>query len=117
MEGMNDPRWRKSTKSGSNGGGCVEVGNHPHGVIIRDTQDPRWPDGAPVIKFSTATWRSFTASLERLGRLRRVLHAPQTAPESRSPRTRLARGLRRVSGRLADHGSAAFAGDPSAGSH
>lgn len=64
MEGMNDPRWRKSSYSGSNGGGCVEAGNHLGGVMIRDTQDPRWPDGAPVIAFSADAWASFTASLK-----------------------------------------------------
>jgi hypothetical protein len=64
MEGMNDPRWRKSSYSGSNGGGCLEAGSHPHGVMIRDTQDPRWPDGAPVITFPAGAWRTFTAGLK-----------------------------------------------------
>jgi hypothetical protein len=64
MEGMNDPRWRKSSFSGSNGGGCIEAGNHHNGVMIRDTQDPRWPDSAPVIQFSGGAWASFTASLK-----------------------------------------------------
>ncbi len=61
---MNDARWRKSSYSGSNGGGCVEAGTHPDGVMIRDTQDPWWPAGAPVIEFSTGAWASFTASLK-----------------------------------------------------
>ena len=62
---MNDPRWRKSRYSGSNGGGCVEAGNHhPNGVMIRDTQDPRWPDSAPVIEFNAEAWTRFTASLK-----------------------------------------------------
>ena len=67
MEGMSDPRWRKSTKSGSNGGGCLEAANAPHGVMVRDTQDPRWPDGAPVITFSIAAWRKFAAMVKREG--------------------------------------------------
>jgi Domain of unknown function (DUF397) len=64
MEGMNDPRWRKSSYSGSNGGGCLEAGSHPQGVMIRDTQDPRWPDGSPVITFTADTWKRFTAGLK-----------------------------------------------------
>lgn len=64
MEGMNDPRWRKSSFSGSNGGGCVEAANHPNGVMIRDTQDPRWPDGAPTVAFGADAWRRFTATIK-----------------------------------------------------
>jgi hypothetical protein len=64
MEGMNDPRWRKSSYSGSNGGGCVEAGNHPNGVIIRDTRHPRWPDSAPVIEFSAEAWAKFTSTIK-----------------------------------------------------
>ena len=63
MEGMNDPRWRKASYSGSNGGGCVEAGNHPRGVMVRDTQDPQWPDSAPVIEFTAEAWRAFTDAL------------------------------------------------------
>ncbi len=64
MEGMNDPRWRKSSYSGSNGGGCIETGNHPGRVLVRDTQDPRWPDSAPVIEFSAQAWRKFADGLK-----------------------------------------------------
>jgi hypothetical protein len=60
---MNEPRWRKSSYSGSNGGGCVEAGNRPDGVMVRDTQDPRWPDNAPVLAFSADAWERFTASI------------------------------------------------------
>lgn len=64
MDGMSDPRWRKSSYSGSNGGGCVEAGNHPRGVMIRDTQDPHWPDRAPVITFSMDAWRAFITNIK-----------------------------------------------------
>lgn len=63
MEGMNDPHWRKSTYSGSNGGGCVEAGNLPNGIMIRDTQHPRWPDSGPVIAFSADAWSAFLGTL------------------------------------------------------
>jgi hypothetical protein len=64
MEGVTDPRWRKSSYSGSNGGGCLEAADHPHGVMIRDTQDPRWPNGAPVIAFSAKAWARFVQGLK-----------------------------------------------------
>jgi hypothetical protein len=64
MEGMSDPRWRKSSYSGSNGGGCLEAASQPHGVMIRDTQDPRWPGSAPVITFNAKAWERFTGGLK-----------------------------------------------------
>jgi hypothetical protein len=52
--------WRKSSYSGSNGGGCVEVAdNLPGFVAVRDSKDP---DG-PALPFSPADWRAFTAAL------------------------------------------------------
>ncbi|MGH3275359.1 MAG: DUF397 domain-containing protein [Streptosporangiaceae bacterium] len=54
--------WHKSTYSGSNGGGCVEVaGNLPGLVAVRDSKDP---DG-PALTFAPADWRTFTACLKR----------------------------------------------------
>ncbi|MEU4335036.1 DUF397 domain-containing protein [Micromonospora lupini] len=51
-------RWRKSTKSGGNGGDCVEVAdNLPGVVLVRDTKDR---DGA-TLTFSPQSWRSFVA--------------------------------------------------------
>jgi Domain of unknown function (DUF397) len=52
--------WRKSSKSGSNGGACVEVArNLPHIVAVRDSKDP---DG-PKLTFTPETWENFTASV------------------------------------------------------
>jgi hypothetical protein len=49
--------WRKSTRSGSNGGNCVEVAdNLPDVVAVRDSKDP-----GPVLVFDAATWRDFVA--------------------------------------------------------
>jgi hypothetical protein len=40
--------WRKATRSGGNGGGCVEVaGNLPGVVAVRDSKRPE--DGAHVV--------------------------------------------------------------------
>jgi hypothetical protein len=59
MEGMNNAAWRKSSYSGGNGGGCVEVGNASKTVIIRDTKDR---DGA-VLHFGADAWRAFVRKL------------------------------------------------------
>jgi hypothetical protein len=48
-------RWRKSSRSGSNGGGCVEVGQARDTVAVRDTQDRN----GPVLSFSPAAWQRF----------------------------------------------------------
>jgi Domain of unknown function (DUF397) len=55
-----DPRWRKSTYSGSNGGGCVEAGNGDHAVLVRDTTDR---DGG-MLAFSATAWNAFTATVK-----------------------------------------------------
>ncbi|KXK61421.1 DUF397 domain-containing protein [Micromonospora rosaria] len=50
------PRWRKSTKSGGNGGSCVEVAdNLPGVVLVRDTKDR---DGG-TLHFAPAAWQAF----------------------------------------------------------
>jgi hypothetical protein len=48
-------RWRKSSRSGSNGGGCIEVGQGRATVAVRDTQDRN----GPVLWFSPAAWQRF----------------------------------------------------------
>ncbi len=53
-------RWRKSTKSGSNGGDCVEVADNLSGVVgVRDSKDP----AGPALTFDPAAWRAFVARL------------------------------------------------------
>lgn len=48
--------WRKSSRSGGNGGACVEVADNLSEVVgVRDSKDP---DG-PVLTFDTRAWRSF----------------------------------------------------------
>jgi hypothetical protein len=56
MERLASLRWRKSTYSGSNGGGCIEVADHYDRVLVRDTQDR----SGPALRFGTAAWRRFT---------------------------------------------------------
>lgn len=57
-------RWRKSTYSGSNGGGCIETASHHGHVLVRDTQDR---DG-PLLRFGTAAWRRFTDEVKARAR-------------------------------------------------
>ncbi|MFI7431212.1 DUF397 domain-containing protein [Micromonospora sp. NPDC049836] len=53
-------RWRKSTKSGNNGGDCVEVADNLPGVVgVRDSKDPT----GPVLTFAAPAWRAFVAQL------------------------------------------------------
>jgi hypothetical protein len=62
---LDDAPWRTSSYSGSNGGNCVEVATLPgRSLAVRDSKNP---DG-PVLTFSRAEWRSFTAAL-KLGAL------------------------------------------------
>ncbi|HEY0700649.1 MAG TPA: DUF397 domain-containing protein [Micromonospora sp.] len=51
-------RWRKSTRSGNNGGACVEVADNLPGVVgVRDSKDPT----GPVLAFDPVAWRAFVA--------------------------------------------------------
>ncbi|WP_344586367.1 DUF397 domain-containing protein [Actinomadura vinacea] len=36
-------KWRKSSRSASNGGDCVELAGLPGVVAVRDTKDPEGP--------------------------------------------------------------------------
>lgn len=51
-------QWRKSTKSGNNGGSCVEVAdNLPGVVLVRDTKDR----DRGTLTFQPEAWRGFVA--------------------------------------------------------
>ncbi|HEY1915364.1 MAG TPA: DUF397 domain-containing protein [Streptosporangiaceae bacterium] len=55
---LNRAGWRKSTRSGSNGGNCVEVARKLRGAVaVRDSKDP----GGPKLVTSPAAWQAFTA--------------------------------------------------------
>ena len=56
MERLAGPRWRTSTYSGSNGGGCIEAADHDRAVLVRDTRDRP----GPVLRFGPAAWHRFT---------------------------------------------------------
>jgi hypothetical protein len=52
--------WRKSSRSGENGGMCVQVARLPHVVAVRDSKNP---DG-PALLLTPEAWRRFTAQLK-----------------------------------------------------
>ena len=48
--------WRKSTRSGGNGGNCVEVADNLAGLVaVRDSKDP----AGPTLTFSPTAWTAF----------------------------------------------------------
>jgi hypothetical protein len=53
--------WRKSSYSGNGGSNCVEVGNEPRRVLVRDTTDR----SGPVLAFGPAAWRRFADQVKR----------------------------------------------------
>ncbi|MGC9669468.1 DUF397 domain-containing protein [Planosporangium sp. 12N6] len=52
--------WRKSTKSGNNGG-CVEVAFLDQDVAVRDTKDRT----GPVLIFANDEWAAFIDGVRR----------------------------------------------------
>jgi hypothetical protein len=48
-------QWKKSTKSGTNGGNCVEVRQVDATVQVRDSKDP----SGPVLRFTREEWDAF----------------------------------------------------------
>ncbi|MGC4850909.1 DUF397 domain-containing protein [Micromonospora sp. DT15] len=54
--------WRKSTRSGDNGGDCVEVAdNLPDVVAVRDSKD----QAGPALTFTAQAWADFIATAGR----------------------------------------------------
>ncbi|MFE9203411.1 DUF397 domain-containing protein [Micromonospora sp. NPDC007230] len=51
--------WRKSTRSGGNGGNCIEVAtNLPDIVAVRDSKN----HAGPALTFTPQGWSSFVAA-------------------------------------------------------
>jgi hypothetical protein len=60
MDDLTSARWRKSTRSSSNGGACVEVAdNLPGVVLVRDTKDR----SGGTLAFTPAAWRAFVTGV------------------------------------------------------
>ncbi|WP_433649036.1 DUF397 domain-containing protein [Micromonospora zamorensis] len=61
---MTGVQWRKSTRSGSNGGNCVEVADDLPGVVlVRDTKDR---DGG-TLTFGPEAWAGFIVLAKAIG--------------------------------------------------
>ncbi|NJC69748.1 DUF397 domain-containing protein [Planosporangium thailandense] len=57
-----DTPWFKSTRSGSNGGQCVEVRRHDGAIQVRDSK----AEGTgPVLTFSRDEWEAFIEGARR----------------------------------------------------
>lgn len=53
---LSGARWHTSTRSGNNGGNCVEVAdNLPGVVLVRDTKDR----AGGTLAFTPGAWRGF----------------------------------------------------------
>lgn len=60
MDAIDRAQWRKSSYSGSNGGGCVEVArNLPGAVAVRDSKDRE----GPALVFTADEWQAFTTGV------------------------------------------------------
>jgi Domain of unknown function (DUF397) len=55
---MISQEWKKSSKSGANGGDCVEVRCHDTAIQVRDSKDPT----GPILRFTAAEWEAFIGS-------------------------------------------------------
>ncbi|MFI1197082.1 DUF397 domain-containing protein [Micromonospora sp. NPDC020750] len=61
---MTDAKWHKSSRSGSNGGSCVEVAdNLPGIVLVRDTKDRE----GGTLDFTPDNWQSFVNLAKEIG--------------------------------------------------
>ncbi|MGC4788987.1 DUF397 domain-containing protein [Micromonospora sp. DT178] len=60
MDNLTGAQWRKSSRSSTNGGTCVEVADNLPGVVgVRDSKDP----AGPALVFTPTAWRAFVAQL------------------------------------------------------
>ncbi|HEY3507057.1 MAG TPA: DUF397 domain-containing protein [Actinocatenispora sp.] len=60
MYPLSEAVWKKSTRSGGNGGQCVEVaGNMPGIVAVRDSKDP----SGPVLVVDPLAFKAFTTAI------------------------------------------------------
>ncbi|WP_410811848.1 DUF397 domain-containing protein [Micromonospora sp. 067-2] len=60
MADLTGALWRKSTRSSSNGGDCVEVADNLPGIVaVRDSKDPT----GPALTFSPGAWAAFVGQV------------------------------------------------------
>ncbi|MBQ1017159.1 DUF397 domain-containing protein [Micromonospora sp. D93] len=62
MSNLTGAVWRKSSRSGGNGGQCVEVADNLSGIVgVRDSKDP----SGPALTFDPQTWKAFVGFAKR----------------------------------------------------
>jgi hypothetical protein len=62
MADLSRALWRKSSRSGSNGGNCVEVATNVPGIVaVRDSKDPN----GPTLAFDPEAWTAFTKAVKQ----------------------------------------------------
>jgi hypothetical protein len=60
MEGNRALTWRKSSRSGNNGGQCIEVAAPANLVAVRDSKSPE----GHCLTFTPGAWRAFAARIK-----------------------------------------------------
>jgi hypothetical protein len=61
MVNLTGAEWRKSTRSGDNGGECLEVADNLTDVVaVRDSKD----QGGPVLAFQPYAWSAFVSGVK-----------------------------------------------------
>ncbi|MFE3139663.1 DUF397 domain-containing protein [Streptomyces scopuliridis] len=53
------PKWFKSSYSGSPNNECVECANQPHTLLVRDSKNPE----GPSLSFAREVWGDFTSAM------------------------------------------------------
>lgn len=84
-------RWHKSTRSGTNGGSCVEVADNLPGVV--PARDTKGRDGG-TLRFDPGSWQAFVEFVRRHRVLGGRTSAPARSARRRRPATRTGRGSR-----------------------
>jgi hypothetical protein len=59
---LNNLRWRKSSRSGSNGTHCIELATIPDTVAVRDSKDPE----GPKLLVNREEFRHFAAAIRAI---------------------------------------------------
>ncbi|MEV0645171.1 DUF397 domain-containing protein [Phytomonospora sp. NPDC050363] len=59
---MKPSPWRKSSRSGNNGGACVEARTHVGQFHVRDS---KLGDTSPILSVDAAQWRGFLAAVTK----------------------------------------------------
>lgn len=56
-------KWRKSSRSGTQNGNCVEVATNVAGMVaVRDSKNPE----GPMLSVSSAEWRAFLSTVRQV---------------------------------------------------